>query len=314
MWYNVENLFHPSDDTLSSDDEFTPDGLYHWTYGRYREKLTRVAKVIIAAGEGEPPDLIGLGEIECDSVLEDLVGHPILKPYGYRYLHRDSPDHRGIDVACLYREKRVELLGWCSYRPPGSDFGRSSEFGSGSYSGMGLDPRPGSDFGRTREILHGWWLWGNRDTVDLLLVHLISRYGGSGATVEYRQRQCEQVRSILDSVGLVRPGSLKVVAGDFNDAFTGPSLQPFREETAAAGYFSPAMGGNAGSYKYRGAWELIDYFIVCGVRSVSARVFTLPPLLTGDETYGGMKPFRTFEGVRFIGGTSDHLPVILDVK
>ncbi len=24
MWYNVENLFHPSDDSLPGDDEFTP--------------------------------------------------------------------------------------------------------------------------------------------------------------------------------------------------------------------------------------------------------------------------------------------------
>ena len=27
MWYNVENLFHPSDDSLPGDDDFTPEGV-----------------------------------------------------------------------------------------------------------------------------------------------------------------------------------------------------------------------------------------------------------------------------------------------
>jgi len=336
MWYNVENLFHPSDDTLSSDDDFTPGGLYHWTFGRYREKITRIAKVIIATGEGEPPEVVGLGEVECDSVLEDLVSHPILEPYGYRYLHRDSPDHRGIDVACLYREKRVRLLGWCSYPPSNDRSGRHNSTNTLSdHSGLptswpGLDPRPGSDlgsgsvfapgldFGRTREILHGWWVWKKQDTVDLLLVHLISRYGGSGATQGYRQQQCEQILSILDSVSRVRPGSLMVVGGDFNDEFTGPSMKPFHDDTASALRCNiPALDANAGSYKYRGTWERIDFFMVAGpdrVHGISSRVFTLPPLMTTDETYGGMKPFRTFEGVRYTGGTSDHLPVLLEIS
>ena len=41
MWYNVENLFHPDNDTIPGDDEFTPEGVRHWTYDRYQKKLTR---------------------------------------------------------------------------------------------------------------------------------------------------------------------------------------------------------------------------------------------------------------------------------
>jgi hypothetical protein len=317
MWYNTENFFHPSDDSVTTDDDFTPGGLYHWTFGRYREKVTRIAKLIIAAGEGEPPEVVGLGEIECDSVLEDLVGHPILAPYGYRYLHHDSPDHRGIDVACLYRQKRIRLLGWCTYSPVSYNTSHPDSSGEIADRSMASATGPGTEYGRTREILHGWWLLNKTDTLDLLLVHLISRYGGIGATAGYRQQQSRQIFDILDSVGRLRPAGVKVVAGDFNDEFTGLTMQPFREDTVRVlDYRIPAMNGNAGSYKYRGRWELIDFFLVSGPApgfEISGRIFTLPPLLTADETYGGLKPFRTFEGIRYAGGTSDHLPVLLDL-
>ena len=46
--YNVENLFDVENDTLTLDDDFTPEGEYHWTYFRYRTKLNNIAKTIIA--------------------------------------------------------------------------------------------------------------------------------------------------------------------------------------------------------------------------------------------------------------------------
>ena len=49
MFYNVENLFHPSDDSLKADDDFTPTGSYHWTYKKYYLKISMVGKVIVAA-------------------------------------------------------------------------------------------------------------------------------------------------------------------------------------------------------------------------------------------------------------------------
>ena len=86
MWYNVENLFHPADDSMKGDDEFIPGGPRGWSFKRYRKKLTGIARIIVAAGQWEPPELVGLGEVECAQVLEDLVAHPILAPYHYSYL------------------------------------------------------------------------------------------------------------------------------------------------------------------------------------------------------------------------------------
>ena len=45
MFMNTENLFDPEDDPLKDDDDYTPDGEYHWTKSRYWDKLDAVSKV-----------------------------------------------------------------------------------------------------------------------------------------------------------------------------------------------------------------------------------------------------------------------------
>jgi hypothetical protein len=44
MFYNVENLFHPTNDSLKNDDEFTEEGTRYWTYQRYNDKLAKIGK------------------------------------------------------------------------------------------------------------------------------------------------------------------------------------------------------------------------------------------------------------------------------
>ena len=204
LWYNVENLFHPEDDSTAGDEEFTPHGPRHWTPARYREKLSAVAKVIVAAGRGEPPGLVGLCEVENSRVLEDLCSHPVLQPYGYSYLHRESPDHRGMDVACLVRPERIPVLLWrpMAFKAP---------------------------VGQTRDMMHLALPW-EGDTLDLFLVHLISKYGGAGATADLRRSQAEQLVRGMDSIRSRRRGGWIMALGDFNDS-------PLRAEICAYGAF-----------------------------------------------------------------------------
>ena len=50
-----------------------------------------------------------LAEIENDTVLNDLIHHPLLKDRNYGIVHYDSRDIRGVDVAFLYNPKYFRL-------------------------------------------------------------------------------------------------------------------------------------------------------------------------------------------------------------
>jgi hypothetical protein len=313
LWYNAENLFHPSNDTLQSgDDEFTPEGLRGWTYSRYRKKLTNLARVILLAGEWDAPALVGLCEVEDGQVLEDLVEHPLLKAHGYSYLHRDSPDHRGMDVACLFRYSHFRPAGWSFY--------------SSSQSG---------ELARTREILHLWGEWNprgrrgsragknaGRDSLDLFLIHWMSKYRGEGLTSRFRREQNENLMQLADSVHLNHKRSLLLVMGDFNDDWETWSMEPLRDSLNGRAYFR-SLATARNSYKYRARWSTIDHALLyqtateAGERDpyiFRAEIVLSEGLLETDLKYGGFKPFRTYEAYSYEGGYSDHLPVRLRIS
>ena len=102
VWYNVENLFDPFDDSLTLDEEFLPGGLRQWNWDRFERKIERICKVIAGTGGWAPPEIVALAEIENDFVLYWLCRRSPLLKYGYRWIHKDSPDPRGIDIAILY--------------------------------------------------------------------------------------------------------------------------------------------------------------------------------------------------------------------
>ncbi|MEX0316101.1 MAG: endonuclease/exonuclease/phosphatase family protein, partial [Allomuricauda sp.] len=106
-FYNVENLFDTTNDTLIFDDDRTPEGAYRWTENRYEAKINNISQVMVQLGKektGTSPDILGLCEVENKGVLEDLVNHPNLRAKDYGIVHFDSPDARGIDVALLYKK------------------------------------------------------------------------------------------------------------------------------------------------------------------------------------------------------------------
>ena len=110
IFYNVENLFDTKDDPLTSDEEFTPASERHWTTQRFENKLKMIYRTLIAAGEGQFPDIIGLAETENLWVIEQLISQTPLNKVPYGIIHKESPDPRGIDVAILYRKDRIKAL------------------------------------------------------------------------------------------------------------------------------------------------------------------------------------------------------------
>ena len=90
--YNVENLFDCRHDSLKHDEEFLPQAVRAWTWKKYHDKVTKIAKVILAASDGQVPDLVGLCEVENTYCLDGLTKYSPLRDAAYRYVMTDSPD------------------------------------------------------------------------------------------------------------------------------------------------------------------------------------------------------------------------------
>ncbi|MDF1572437.1 MAG: hypothetical protein P1P82_12575 [Bacteroidales bacterium] len=190
MFYNVENLFHPSNDsTTAGDDDFTPEGVRRWNFYRYNRKIAAICKVILAANGWEPPDAVCFSEIENREVLDDIIFHPLLLGQQYRPLHRDGPDHRGIDVGIIYRTDRMQCIdtAWLEIRD--------------------TEGEPV----RTREILAATFrLKTTRDTVVVFANHWTSKYGGAVETEEKRLLQARTLGKYTDGLlQTVRPETHK---------------------------------------------------------------------------------------------------------
>ena len=78
-----------------------------------------------------------------------------------------------------------------------------------------------------------------------------------------------------------------------------------------------------GTLKFQGQWNLFDQVIVSGsLLNAGHGLFLLPDsyrifgpsfLLTPDDRFNGYKPYRTYNGYKYQGGFSDHLPVYVDL-
>ena len=68
--YNIENAFDTRHDEGKDDLEFCEGGERKWSHTRLMNKLKGVSKVIAAADEKRPVDLIGLCEVENDTVMQ----------------------------------------------------------------------------------------------------------------------------------------------------------------------------------------------------------------------------------------------------
>lgn len=319
MFWNVENFFDwRNDSTTVSDLEFSVAGERHWTWKRFQAKANAFAKALfwVEAETGRLPDIIGLEEVENAFVLRQALQKTALRKLDYKYVHYDSPDHRGIDVALLYRSSRLELL----------------------------DSKPCHLYAAdtvmaTRDILLCVF---RRDSakVAVLVNHHPSKYGGAAESEPRRRIAVERLRFLADSLAAI--GIDRIIAGgDFNDTPDNPFFRLL--EPALAPMHMELFRRGLGTIKYDGKWDLIDHIYVSpalldapmsapasdsslgvtgrqedtvGAPSARARmrILRIPFLLTRDTVHSGEKPLRTYTGPRHTGGVSDHLPVLLEVS
>ncbi len=302
LFYNVENLFDTENDSLTNDDEFTPNGDRHWTSRKLEQKIDQLAKVIVAAGTWETPEIIGLCEVENLFVLEKLATHPLLLKSGYRIIHKNSPDRRGIDVALLYRK---------------------GLFFPENYSAIPILDEKGDTIA-TREILHVTGNFGNKNTFHLFVNHWPSRYGGLMETDANRKRAATHLKNTILAVQEKKPDATIICMGDFNDQ---PHNESLSETLGAGKRQSPEKQVlinlsweweelSVGTLKHQQEWNIFDQFIVSKnlLPDACAAIFSSKFLLEKDPKYPGERPFRTFNGLQYHGGFSDHLPIMLEIK
>ncbi len=311
MFYNCENFFDTENDSLKLDDQFTPTGEKHWTPKKYWTKVYHIAKVIIAVGNFYPPDFVGLCEIENQKVLEDLVKYSPIKKFGYKIIHYESPDRRGIDVALLYLPQRFT---------PDTSMPIHVLFPKG----MG---KP------TRDILYVKGRLSSGDTLHIFINHWPSRFGGHIETDPKRLFVARLLRSKVDSILSLSPRSNIVIMGDLNDFPTDVSLMKglhprvhfdtiVPDDIYNLSYYLQEVKGEF-SHRFHGESGILDQIIVSGAlldghnhlfTSVDhAAVFTSPFLLEKDPDYPGYRTNRTYIGMKYHGGYSDHLPVYMDL-
>lgn len=308
LFYNVENLFDPFDDSLTVDEEFTSEGSRHWTWNKFQDKLNRVYKTILAAGNPYPPAIIGLCEIENRFVLNQLVYHTAFSKLDYRIVHEESPDRRGIDVALLFDPKKFELL---YHEAIEVNFPFAPEV-------------------KTRDILYIKGLVFNEDTLHIFVNHWPSRYGGQIISEPKRKHVADLVKHKSDSLYCQIESPSIIIMGDFNDEPEDESLQMhlqasnIQDTNRLVNMMLEEIGGDIeGSHKYQANWGLLDQFIVSRSLLASSSplrvcndkvlIFNASFLLEKDEKYLGLKPYRTFTGFKYNGGFSDHLPIYFDL-
>lgn len=309
--YNCENMFDCKHDSLKRDEEFLPDGLREWTYGRYYRKLNDIGRAIISCGgkgaEWRLPDIVALAEIENDNVMMDLTRRSVLSSARYSYLMTNSSDRRGIDVALLYNPQTFSPQNYYSIRVP-----RYDENGH-----RFLAP--------TRDILYVRGCVRTRDTLHVMVVHAPSRTGGQAASQLYRMHVARILRATCDSIFSVSPKAKVIMAGDFNDYAYNQSLKMLTEEndsTPGRMLFEVsknAVGKNEkatkveGTYKFANRWESLDHILLSkSLHSAVRDCFILDDnWLLQEDVSGGKKPYRTFLGTYYQGGVSDHLPLVL---
>lgn len=311
-FYNVENLFDTLDTKGVNDFEFTPEGPNNWNTPKYYEKLDNLAKVISEIGSDYTPHgpaILGVSEIENETVLEDLAMREAIASRNYQIIYRDGPDRRGIDVALLYQPEYFKVTNVKSHRltiPEQENF-------------------------RTRDqLLVSGELHG--EPIHVIVSHWPSRSGGESRSRPLRNAAAQLGRQIIDSIQTIDPNAKVILMGDLNDNPDNESVTKYlkavskekrmKDNELYNPYYSFYKKG-IGTLAWRDTWSLFDMIIMSkplvekdysSYRFFKANVFNRKFLQQSAGRFKGY-PFRSYAGGQYMGGYSDHFPTyVLLVK
>lgn len=314
-FYNLENLYDTINDPNKNDEEFTPEGPRNYNGAIYWDKIGKLATVISKLGSDEKPEsmspdgaaILGVAEVENESVLIDLTNHPLLKKRNYKIVHYDSKDARGVDVAMLYNPKyfTVEDSKPLFVQLPGG--AKDSYF--------------------TRDIL---WVKGKLDgeTVHVYVNHWPSRLGGEERSAPARNAAALVCKKHIDSIAAVDGEQKVVIMGDLNDNPVNESVTQVLKakgkikDVRAGGLYNPWINlykKGYGTLAYQDAWGLFDQIIIShpwlnqdqsGFYFFKQVIFNREFMTENKGRYKGY-PMRTWDGNTYRGGYCDHFPTYI---
>ena len=198
-FYNLENLFDTIDNP-DKKDEYSP--ILQMKSGKeeaYIQKIENAAKVISEIGKEitkKSLSIIGVCEIENSDVLDDLLKNKHLKNEGYNYVHVDSPDWRGIDVALIYKEADFSVSDYKTY-----------ELKAWNSEGYRIKTRS--------QLLVSGYLDG--ELIHVIVNHWPSQRGGTKKTEYLRVKSAELNLKIIEDIYFDEPNAKIITLGDFND-------------------------------------------------------------------------------------------------
>lgn len=302
-FWNFENFFDPFVDSTRVYNEFTENGSQHWTKSRFYKKRNNMYKAILAISENEPLAVLGIAEVENQYVLNMLFNQTPLKTHNYRIVHYEGDDKRGIDVALVYCIDKLQLV----------------------YTEPVKVKNPKNRKYKTRDILYAKFYDRQGDTLHVFVNHWPSRYGGERETIKLRSLAANTLKHKVDSLVFLHQTIPKVIImGDFNDTPEDPSIKDILCDDVLVNLFADGNKlGFEGTLKHQYTWQIFDQIIVTNslinndkglvYRRNSAAIFHGDFLFEKDESFGGVKLFRTYVGPKYFGGYSDHLPVYIDL-
>jgi len=310
VFWNLENFFDPFVDSTKIYNEFTENGSQHWTVSRFYKKRNNIYKTILAISGNEPIAVMGIAEVENQYVMNMIFNQTPLKKHNYRIIHYEGDDRRGIDVAMVYCIDKMQLI----------------------YSEAIKINNPKNERFKSRDILYAKFSDRRGDTLHVFVNHWPSRYGGEMETIELRGLAANTLRHRVDSLCFDKSNIPKIVImGDFNDTPDDPSIRDVlgaksKKETdkkdVLINLFTDGKElGFEGTLKHQHNWQIFDQIIITKsliytksnvhYKEKSAQIFHADFLFEPDESNGGVKLFRTYVGPKYIGGYSDHLPVLI---
>ena len=293
MFYNVENLFPPDSET----DEKPASGFRNWDSYKYNLKIRKLSNVFRFMEEdyGQLPSIIGLAEIGDRSVLEDLLNEnsPI---QNYEIVYQKSQDSRGLSVALLFDHAKYTLIQLTTLK-------------------FQMDESLAFD---TRDILHSEFLFEEKK-LHVFVCHLPSKREND---VKKAQRNyiINQLHNTIQD--LVEKKEAIILMGDFNENPDAEELQqllldnngnkmlsnPF-ESLYLNNQFSTFHGKKGLCFDQILYSEnlILEQF---NFQTISGEIYNTARLRNKDRKNSSY-PLRTYSGSRYVGGWSDHFPVVV---